>query len=66
MPSLRRSGWRPAPYMSLPWPSTQSNIALTRAILDAGNVVGYFNFVTRLAHGLGVDVEEFWPEDDVL
>ena len=66
MPSLRRSGRPPAPCMSLPWPSTQSNIALTRAILDASNVVGYFNFVTRLAHGLGVDVEEFWPEDDVL
>ena len=37
-----------------------------RAILDACNVVAYFNFVTRIAHGLGVDVEEFWPVDDVL
>jgi uncharacterized peroxidase-related enzyme len=37
-----------------------------RAILDACNVVCYFNFVTRLAHGLGVDVEEFWTEDEIL
>jgi len=37
-----------------------------RAILVACNVVAYFNFVTRLAHGLGVDVEEFWKEEEVL
>jgi len=27
------------------------------AILAATEVVGYFNFVTRLAHGLGVELE---------
>jgi hypothetical protein len=25
-----------------------------------------FNFVTRIAHGLGVELEQFWPEDEVL
>ncbi len=37
-----------------------------QGILVACNVVAYFNFATRLAHGLGVDVEEFWAKDEVL
>jgi uncharacterized peroxidase-related enzyme len=29
-----------------------------RAILDATQVVSYFGFVNRIAHGLGVELEE--------
>jgi len=28
-----------------------------RAILDAAEVVGYFNYINRIADGLGVDLE---------
>ncbi len=37
-----------------------------RAILDACQVVCYFNFVTRLADGLGVDLEPYWTESERL
>jgi uncharacterized peroxidase-related enzyme len=30
-----------------------------RAILDAANVVSYFNYINRMADGLGVDEEEW-------
>lgn len=47
-----------------PWGSTEANIATLRAagwtdgaILDLTLVVAYFNFVNRLANGLGVDLE---------
>lgn len=36
-----------------------------RAIHDAVQVIGYFNYITRVADGLGVDAEEFiepWGE----
>lgn len=29
-----------------------------RAIVDANQVVAYFNYVNRIAHGLGVELEE--------
>ncbi len=32
-----------------------------RAIHDAVQVVGYFNYVTRVADGLGVEAERFIP-----
>jgi uncharacterized peroxidase-related enzyme len=31
-----------------------------RAILDVAQIAAYFAFVTRLAHGLGVTVENYW------
>ena len=37
------------------------------AIHDATQIVGYFNYITRLADGLGVEPEDFiqlWGEDD--
>ncbi len=37
------------------------------AIHDATQVVGYFNYVTRIADGLGIDPEDFihpWGGDD--
>jgi NAD(P)H-hydrate epimerase len=31
-----------------------------RAIVDANQVVAYFNYVNRIAHGLGVELEKQW------
>lgn len=33
------------------------------AILDMTQVAAYFAFVNRMANGLGVELEERWPED---
>lgn len=48
-----------------PWASTEADITALRAaewtdsaILDLIQIVAYFNFVNRLAHGLGVSLEE--------
>lgn len=30
-----------------------------RAILDAVQVIGFFNYITKLADGLGVELEDF-------
>ncbi len=30
------------------------------AILDINQIPGYFNFVNRLADGLGVELEHYW------
>jgi len=38
-----------------------------RAIHDATQVIGYFNYVTRVADGLGLEPEEFvrkWGAED--
>ena len=38
-----------------------------RAVHDAVQVIGYFNYITRVADSLGVEPEEFvrpWGEDD--
>jgi NAD(P)H-hydrate epimerase len=32
-----------------------------RAIVDANQVVAYFNYVNRITEGLGVELEERWP-----
>ena len=38
-----------------------------RAVLDLCQVVSYYNYVNRLADGLGVELEDFWsPEDMVI
>ena len=37
-----------------------------RAILDACQIVAYFNYVTRIADGLGVELEPYWSEDEKL
>ena len=34
-----------------------------RAILDMVQVAAYFAFVNRIADGLGVELESFWPEE---
>ncbi len=33
------------------------------AILDICQVTAYYNYVNRLADGLGVELEEFWTEE---
>jgi uncharacterized peroxidase-related enzyme len=35
-----------------------------RAILDVAQVTAYFNFVNRLAQGLGVCLEGYWTQDE--
>ncbi len=34
-----------------------------RAIVDANQVASYFNYVNRIADGLGVELEPIWPAD---
>lgn len=34
-----------------------------RAIVDANQVVSYFNYVNRVADGLGIELEDGWPEE---
>jgi uncharacterized peroxidase-related enzyme len=36
-----------------------------RAILDVCQVTSYYNYVNRLADGLGVELEAAWAEDDL-
>jgi len=36
------------------------------AILDINQVTAYFAFVNRIADGLGVELEPFWAEDEIL
>ncbi len=36
-----------------------------RAILDVCHVASYYNYVNRLADGLGVELEERWSEADL-
>ncbi len=33
------------------------------AILDIAQITGYFNFVNRLADGLGVELEDYWHDN---
>ncbi len=33
-----------------------------RDVVDANQVVAYFNYVNRVADGLGVELEEEWPD----
>ena len=35
-----------------------------RAILDICQIVSYYNYVNRLADGLGVELEEGWIDED--
>ncbi len=34
-----------------------------RDIVDANQVVAYYNYVNRVAEGLGVEVEDYWPAE---
>jgi len=35
------------------------------AILDICQVTSYYNYVNRMAEGLGVELEEVWSEEDL-
>jgi uncharacterized peroxidase-related enzyme len=35
-----------------------------RAILDVAQVTAYFNYVNRLADGLGVKLEDYWTQKE--
>ena len=35
-----------------------------RAILDICQVAAYYNYVNRLADGLGVELEPYWTDED--
>ncbi len=52
-----------------PWEMAQEDVDQLRgedfsdaAILDINQITGYYNFVNRLADGLGVELESYWPE----
>jgi alkylhydroperoxidase family enzyme len=54
-----------------PWKMVKDDVeTLRRAgftdgeILDVAQVTGYFAFVNRLADGLGVELEGYWPEPE--
>ncbi len=54
-----------------PWKVGEGDVARLRevgfdeaAILDICQVVCYYNYVNRLAGGLGVELEADWPEED--
>ena len=37
-----------------------------RAVLDICQVVSYYNYVNRLADGLGVELEDFWTTEEMI
>jgi len=52
-----------------PWETEQGDVDKLRgedfsdaAILDINQITGYYNFVNRLADGLGVELESYWLE----
>ena len=55
---------------STPWEMTEADAAALRAsgftdrdIVDANQVVAYYNYVNRVAEGLGVELEGYWSEE---
>jgi len=53
-----------------PWDVVPGDIARLRdvglddrAIVDANQVTSYFNYVNRVADGLGVELESSWPKE---
>lgn len=52
-----------------PWDMVEADVIALRkagfsdvAILDINQVTAYYAYVNRLADGLGVELEPFWPE----
>ena len=52
-----------------PWKMQEADIRILQeegfsdeAILDINQITGYFNFVNRLADGLGVELEPYWHQ----
>ncbi len=53
-----------------PWEMAREDVEKLRkesfsdgAILDINQITGYYNFVNRLADGLGVELEFFWGKE---
>jgi uncharacterized protein YciW len=53
-----------------PWETTEADVLALREgdlsdrdIVDANQVVAYFNYVNRVAEGLGVELEDYWSAD---
>lgn len=53
-----------------PWGMRERDVETLRqagfsdaAILDINQITGYFNFVNRLADGLGVELENYWKDE---
>ena len=53
-----------------PWAMCEDDVHALRAagfddtgVLDINQVTGYYAYVNRLADGLGVELEEFWGEE---
>jgi len=53
-----------------PWEMTEADVVTLRSngfsdrdIVDANQVVAYFNYVNRVADGLGVELESYWPAE---
>lgn len=53
-----------------PWEMTEADVAALREggftdrdIVDANQVVAYYNYVNRVAEGLGVELEDYWPAE---
>lgn len=54
-----------------PWSMVEADVIVLRQvgfsdtdILDINQIVGYYAYVNRLAQGLGVELEDFWGEDE--
>jgi len=54
-----------------PWSVRRADVEALRAVglsdrdvIDANQVVAYYNYVNRVADGLGVELEDDWPERD--
>ncbi len=56
---LTREPWRATPVDLDP---LRSQGLSDRAIHDAVQVISYFNYINRVADGLGVDLEDWMPE----
>ena len=55
-----------------PWSMVEGDVSALRgvgfsdgAILDINQVTGYYAFVNRLADGLGVELEDFWKNEEL-
>ncbi len=53
-----------------PWAVRRSDVDALRAaglsdreVVDANQVVAYYNYVNRIADGLGVELEDEWPAE---
>lgn len=55
-----------------PWAVERADVEALRAVgfddaaaLDVCQVTSYYNYVNRLADGLGVELEDFWTVEDL-